>query len=62
MHAVLATHPLRRLKHASRIIVAGAEDPAVPRHVGFGYAATVEDALQDAEREHEDGCEIVCVN
>jgi hypothetical protein len=62
VHAVLATHPLRRLKHASRVIVAGAEDPAVPRHVGFGSAVTVEEALREAEREHGAGCEIVCVN
>jgi predicted esterase len=62
VHAVLATHPLRRLKHASRVIVAGAEDPAVPRHVGFEYAATVEDAVREAERAHGAECEIVCVN
>jgi len=62
VHAVLATHPLRRLKHASRVIVAGAEDAAVPGHVGFGYAPSVEDALREAERQHGEGCSIVCVN
>jgi hypothetical protein len=62
VHAVLATHPLRRLKHAARVIVAGAEDPAVPRHVGFEYAASVEDAIHEAERAHGSGCSIVCVN
>ncbi len=62
VHAILATHPLRRLKHAARVIVAGADDPAVPRHVGFEHAATVEDALREAERAHGGDCSIVCVN
>lgn len=62
VHAVLATHPLRRLKHAARVIVAGAEDPAVPRHVGFQHAASVEDAVAAAERYHGADCAIVCVN
>ena len=62
VHAVLALHPLRRLKHASRIIAAGPLDPAVPRHAGFDYAASVEDALRDAERSHGAACSIVCVN
>jgi Lactate racemase N-terminal domain len=62
VHAILATHPLRRLKHAARVIVAGAEDPAVPRHVGFEYAPTVEDAIAIAERKHGANSSIVCVN
>jgi len=60
VHAVLATHPLRRLKHASRVIVAGAEDPAVPRHVGFDAAPTVEAAIAEAERANP-GCSIACI-
>jgi len=62
VHAILATHPLRRLKHAANVIVAGAEDPAVPRHVGFEHAASVEDAIAAAERAHGADCSIVCVN
>ncbi len=62
VHAILATHPLRRLKHAARVIVAGADDPAVPAHVGFETAATVEDALRAAERIHGADCSVVCVN
>jgi hypothetical protein len=62
VHAILATHPLRRLRHAARVIVAGADDPAVPRHVGFESAASVEDALRAAERHHGPDCSIVCVN
>ena len=62
VHAVLATHPLRRLKHASRVLVAGAMDPAVPRHVGFEAAATVENAITMAAEHHGDDCSIVCIN
>jgi lactate racemase len=44
-HAVMALYPLKRLRHAARVIVAGAEDPAVPLHCGFEAAGTVEEAL-----------------
>jgi lactate racemase-like protein len=62
IHGLLATHPLRRLKHASRVIVAGADDPAVPRHLGFDYATSVEDAIAAAGQQHGADCSIVCVN
>ena len=62
VHAVLATHPLRRLKHAARVIVAAPEDPAVPHHVGFESAPSVEDAIKLAENTHGKDCSIVCVN
>jgi hypothetical protein len=62
IHGLLATHPLRRLKHASRVIVAGAVDPAVPRHLGFEAAPSVEAAIALAEAQHGAGCSIVCVN
>lgn len=62
VHAVLATHPLRRLKHAGRVIVSGAQDARVPAHVGFGYAPTVEAGIAAAERTHGGECSIVCVN
>jgi hypothetical protein len=62
VHAVLATHPLRRLKHAEGVIVAGADDPAVPHHIGFANAPTVEDAIAEAQRRHGPDCSIVCVN
>ncbi len=61
VHAILATQPLRRLKHAGRVIVAGAEDPAVPAHVGFESAATVEDALRMAEATHGPDCPVVAI-
>src|SRR3990170_2332384 len=61
IHAILATHPLKRLNHAGRVFVAGAQDPAVPRHVGFTPTATVEEALAEAERIHGRDCSIVCI-
>ena len=45
VHAVMALYPLKRLRHATRVLVAGARDPAVPRHLGFEAASTVEEAL-----------------
>ena len=61
VHAILATHPLKRLRHAGRVFVAGAEDAKVPEHVGFIATPTVEDALAEAERIHGPDCSIVCV-
>ena len=61
VHAILATHPLKRLRHAGRVFVAGADDPKVPEHVGFIPTATVEDAIAEAERIHGRDCSIVCV-
>ena len=51
-HAVMALYPLKRLRHAGRVVVAGARDPAVPRHLGFEAAATVEEALAMAAAFH----------
>lgn len=62
VHGILATHPLRRLKHASRVIVAGAEDPAVPARLGFEAAPSVEEAIRMAENQHGSDCSIACVN
>jgi hypothetical protein len=61
IHGILATHPLKRLRHAGRVFVAGAEDPAVPRHAGFIPAPTVEEAIREAEKVHGSGCTIACV-
>jgi nickel-dependent lactate racemase len=62
VHAILATHPLKRLRHAGRVFVAGAEDPAVPRHIGFEPTRTVEEAIAAAEAIHGSDCSIVCVD
>jgi len=61
VHGILATHPLKRLKHAARVYVAGAQDPAVPKHLGFIATATVEEAIAQAERIHGADATIVCV-
>lgn len=49
IHGILATHPLKRLRHVGRVIVAGARDPHVPRHLGFEVAASVEEAIARAQ-------------
>jgi hypothetical protein len=61
VHGILATHPLKRLRHAARVYVAGAEDPAVPKHLGFISTATVEDAIREAESIHGPDSTIACV-
>ncbi len=48
VHATMALYPLKRLRHASRVIVAGATDPSVPAHIGFENAASIEDAISMA--------------
>lgn len=48
MHGLMTTYPLKRLQHASRVFVAGAESPHVIRHLGFEPAPTVEAAIQNA--------------
>jgi nickel-dependent lactate racemase len=52
IHGILATHPLKRLRHVGRVIVAGARDPHVPRHLGFEAAASVEEAIAQAQSIH----------
>ena len=61
VHGILATHPLKRLRHAARVYVASAEDQAVPKHVGFIPTATVEDAIREAEAIHGPDATIACV-
>ncbi|MBI4570926.1 MAG: DUF2088 domain-containing protein [Chloroflexi bacterium] len=61
IHAIMATHPLKRLRHAARVFVAGALDPKVPEHVGFIATPSIEDAIAQAERIHGKDCSIVCV-
>jgi len=61
VHGILATQPLKRLRHAGRVYVAGADDPAVPGHLGFIPAANVEDAIREAESVHGPDATIACV-
>jgi hypothetical protein len=62
VHAILATHPLKRLKHAGRVFVAGARDPALVRHIGFEPTASVEDAIAAAEAIHGAGAPIAFID
>jgi len=48
IHGILATHPLKRLRHVGRVIVAGPRDAHVPRHLGWEVAASVEEAVARA--------------
>lgn len=52
VHPVMALYPLKRLRHAARVIVAGAEDPRIPEHCGFESAPTVERAIAMAREGH----------
>jgi hypothetical protein len=61
VHGIMAIFPLKRLRHAGRVFVAGAEDPKVPRHLGFESFDTVEDALREAEQTHGPDATIACV-
>lgn len=61
IHGILATHPLKRLKHAARIYVAGPDDPKVPEHIGFIPAKSVEDAIAEARKHHGPDATIACI-
>jgi hypothetical protein len=61
VHGIMALYPLKRLRHAGRVIVAGADDPAVPRHCGFEATSTVERALSVAEDFHGPGASVALV-
>jgi lactate racemase len=52
IHGILATHPLKRLRHLGRVIVAGPRDAHVPRHLGWEVAASVEEAVARARAIH----------
>ncbi len=52
VHGLMATHPLKRLKHASQIIVAGIEDAGTAKHLNFEVAETVGDGIKMAEEVH----------
>jgi nickel-dependent lactate racemase len=62
VHAILATHPLKRLRHAGRVYVAGAQNPALPKHLGFAPTATVEEAVAAAEAIHGRDCSIAFID
>jgi len=61
VHAIMATFPLKRLRHAGRVYVAGAQDPAVVRHLGFEPYRSVEAAISAAQDVHGRDATIACV-
>jgi hypothetical protein len=61
MHGILATYPLKRLRHAGRVFVAGAERPDLVTHLGFEPVDTVESAIAQAEKIHGKDAPIVFV-
>jgi lactate racemase len=58
IHGILATHPLKRLRHVDRVIVTGARDPHVPRHLGYEVTDSVEEAVTRALTIHGPGATI----
>jgi hypothetical protein len=61
MHGIMTTYPLKRLRHANKIFVAGAENPALIQHLGFEPAQTVEEAIEKAQGIHGKDASIVFV-
>jgi hypothetical protein len=61
VHAIFAVYPLKRLGHVGRVIVAAPRDPAIPRHLGFEVAGSVEEAVAMAEKVHGAGASIAHV-
>jgi hypothetical protein len=61
VHGVMATQPLKRLRHAGQVIVAGAEDPQLPRYLGFETAESVEEAVAMAQRVHGEECSFAVI-
>ena len=61
VHAIFAVYPLKRLGHVGRVIVAAPRDPAVPRHLGFEVAGSVEEAVALAEKAHGSAASIAYV-
>lgn len=61
MHGIMTTYPLKRLRHASRVYVAGAEEPSVIQHLGFEPARTIEEAIDKAREIHGNDASIVFV-
>jgi hypothetical protein len=59
VHGIMALYPLKRLRHAGRVIVAGPDDAAIPAHCGFDSAPNVATAAAMAEETHGKDCSIV---
>jgi hypothetical protein len=61
MHGIMVTHPLKRLRHAGHVIVAGAENPSLVSHAGFEPAKTVEMAVDMARERHRSDASVAFV-
>ena len=61
IHGIMATYPLKRLKHAARIFVAGAQKPSLVTHLGFESQDSVESAIARAEAIHGRDASIVFI-
>ena len=61
IHGILATYPLKRLRHAGRVFVAGAETPSLVAHLGLEPKETVESAIAQAEEIHGQDASIVFI-
>jgi len=61
IHGILASYPLKRLRHAGRVFVAGAEKPSLVTHLGLEPQETVESAVSRAEEIHGKDSAIVFV-
>ena len=61
VHGIMALYPLKRLRHADRVIVAGSDDPSVPEHCGFDSAADVETAIAMAQETQGKNCSVALV-
>jgi len=61
MHGIMTTYPLKRLRHASKVFVAGAEHPKLIEHLGFEPTGPVEEAIEKAKDIHGKDASIVFV-
>ena len=62
MHGLMITYPLKRLRHAARVIVAGAANPAsINQVLGFETTGSVEAAIERAQDYHGKDASIVFV-
>ncbi|MBI2565543.1 MAG: DUF2088 domain-containing protein [Candidatus Schekmanbacteria bacterium] len=60
-HGIMATYPLKRLRHAARIFVAHAQSPELITHLGFTPVPTVTGALAQARELHGPGATVAVV-
>ncbi len=62
VHGLMASYPLKRLKHIGNVIVAGAQKPELIKHAGFEPAESVERAIEMAEAIHGKHCSIAYID